>query len=194
MKRMMSLVSVVVLIPALPAAAGLVDVTVRFDPPAQTVRVGDTFTVGLVADISLPVVGWGLDVSAVTRDAISPGGPPSIGPLWVPAYSPDGDGLAGLAFPDGVAGSGVLLATLTYHADAAGTADLFASVTAGDGTEGFALDPTGFASLAFEPAEVVVIPEPVSILLLAGCVLMMASRYGGNRTEQRKQSTGVRAK
>jgi len=50
-----------------------------------------------------------------------------------------------------VSGPGVLLATLTFHADAIGEVDLNASVTPGDPWEGFALDPSGFATLAFEP-------------------------------------------
>lgn len=174
--RLVTLVSVVALALAAPAAAGLVDVTVRFDPPAQIVQVGDFFTVNLVADIDLPVVGWGLDVSAVTRDVISPSGPPALGPLWIPAYCPDGDGLAGLAFPDSIAGTDVLLATLTYHAEALGTADLFASLTPGDPWEGFALDPTGFALVGFEPAEITVIPEPAGMLLLSVGMLVVARR------------------
>ena len=67
---LVTLASVAVLALTAPATAGLVDVTVRFDPPAQIVQVGDYFTVNLVADFTLPVVGWGLDVSAVTRGAI----------------------------------------------------------------------------------------------------------------------------
>ena len=190
MKRMTCLVSVVVLRLTVPAAAGLVDVTVRFDPPEQTVQVGDTFTVGLVADITLPVLGWGLDVSLVPSDLVTPSGLPSIGPLWVPAYSSDGDGLAGLAFPDSVVGSGVLLATLTYHADAVGIADLLASVTSEDGTEGFALDPTGFASVRFDPGEVTVMPEPAGLLLLANGVLVSASRRERDKRQRREQGGG----
>jgi hypothetical protein len=155
---------------ALPVSAGLVDVTVRFEPAERTVNVGDDFTVNVVADINPPVVGWGLDVNAVTPMIISPVGLPTIGSAWIPAYAPDGDGLAGLAFPDSVSGAGVLLATLTFHADAIGETDLLAGVTPGDGTEGFALDPTGSAITSFEPAHLIVIPEPATALLV--CVLV----------------------
>lgn len=176
MNRMVSLVSVMVLALSVPAAAGLVDVTVRFDPPFQTVLMGDTFTVDLVADIDLPVVGWGLDVTAETRGVIAPANPPLIGPLWIPAYCPDGDGLAGLAFPESVAGPGILLATLTYHADDLGTTDLLATITLDDPWEGFALDPTGFATITFEPAEVVVFPEPATAALLVTAGALMVAR------------------
>ena len=64
-------------------------------------------------------------------------------------------------------GPGVLLATLTFHADAIGEVDLNASVTPGDPWEGFALDPSGFATLAFEPGHVIVTPEPAAAALLA---------------------------
>ena len=174
--RLVSLAGVVVLALAAPAAAGLVDVTVRFDPPAQIVQVGDFFTVNLVADFTLPVVGWGLDVSAVTRGVVSPSGPPTLGPSWIPAYCPDGDGLSALAFPQSIVGTDVLLATLTYHADALGTADLLASMTPGDGTEGFALDPTGFALVEFQPAQVTVVPEPAGVLILASGIVLIWRR------------------
>ena len=166
---MITLASVVLSALALPAAAGLV--TVRFDPPEKTVNLGENFTVGLVADISDPVVGWGLDVSALTRGIISPVGMPVIGPVWVPAYAADGDGLAGLAYPSSVSGPGVLLATLTYHADALGEADLLAGVTPTDGTEGFALDPTGFATVDFQSGHIIVLPEPAAAMLLAAAGL-----------------------
>lgn len=182
------LAAVIVLTAALPASAGLVDVTVRFEPVEQTVNIGDDFTVNLVADILPPVLGWGLDVSAVTRDIISPLGLPAIGPAWVPAYAPDGDGLAGLAFPDSVSGPGVLLATLTFHADALGEVDLLAGVTPGDGTEGFALNPTGFAMVSFQLGLIIVTPEPLTAALLAaGAVLALCSPSRRRRANAHKQ-------
>ena len=106
-------------------------------------------------------------MNAVARNVITPVGAPAIGPLWAPAYAPDGDGLAGLAFSTSVSGPGVLLAALTFHADDIGAVDLNAGVTPGDPWEGFALDPSGFATLAFEPGHVIVTPEPAAAALLA---------------------------
>ena len=155
------------------AEASLVsDVVVRFDPPMQTVSINDVFTVDLIADISAPVVGWGLDVDLSVPTIASISAPPIVVfPPWIAATAADGDGLAGLADPfaptnGSVSGAGILLATLTFQADAQGTTDLLTSVTPGDLTEGFALDPTGFATITFQPGEVTVIPEPATLLPL----------------------------
>ncbi len=167
------------------AEASLVtDVIVRFDPPTQTVDVNDVFTVDLVADITTPVVGWGLDVDlSVPTIASTFAAPIVVFPPWIAAAAADGDGLAGLADPfaptnGSVSGTGILLATLTFQADAQGTTDLLMSTTPGDLTEGFPLDPTGFASITFEPGQVTVIPEPTALLPLvcAGLMLLRSRR------------------
>lgn len=159
-------------------------VVTRFDPPSQTVVLGDTFTVNIVADIDMPVVGWGLDFVPLPPGVISLIGPPAIGADWLSAFAPDGDGLAGLASPlppiDGsVSGIGIVLATLSFSADAIGTTNVVASITPGDLTEGFALDPTGFATVTFQPGLVTVIPEPSSMLLLmlGGVMLLYRRRW-----------------
>ncbi len=159
------------------AGASLVtDVVVRFDPPIQTVNINDVFTVDLIADITAPVVGWGLDVGLSVPSIASIFTAPAVAfPPWIAAAAADGDDLAALADPlaptnGSVSGTGILLATLTFQADAQGTTDLLMSTTPGDLTEGFPLDPTGFATITFEPGLVTVIPEPgtVSFLLIAG--------------------------
>ena len=96
--------------------------------------------------------------------------PPSVAfPPWITTTTADGDGLAGLADPfaptnGSVSGTGILPATLTFRADAQGTTDLLMSTTPGDLTEGFPLDPTGFATITFEPGQITVIPEPATLL------------------------------
>ena len=84
--------------------------------------------------------------------------------------------MSALAFPQSIVGTDVLLATLAYHADALGTADLLASVTPGDPWEGFALNPTGFALVGFEPAQVTVVPEPAGVLILASGIVLIWRR------------------
>ena len=165
MNRLKVLTLLVSLVVASSARASLV--TVRFEPSSQTVNLGDTFNVQIVADISSPVVGWGLDFAIASPPILSETAAPVIGAAWVPAPAPDGDGLASLAFPNSVSGTGVLLATLTLHANAIGATDLLLSVTPGDLTEGFALDPTGFAELTIQPGHANVVPEPSTIGLLA---------------------------
>ena len=94
------------------------NVTVRFEPASLTVDPGTIFSVAIVADIPQPLVGWGLDLTIQNPSVVSVHAAPSIGPLWVSAYAPDGDGLAALAFPSSVSGIGVVLATISLSADA----------------------------------------------------------------------------
>lgn len=171
---------------ALSAHVGWADVIVRFDPPTESVTIGSVFTLDIVADIPAPVVAWGLDLTIDDPFVLSTWPvnpllpPPVIGSPWVdPGYSPDGDRLNGLAFPDPVSGMDTLLATVTFSADALGETDLFLSFTEGDLTEGFGLDGGGFAEVAFEPGHVTVIPEPTSFGLLLmglGVTLVRARR------------------
>ncbi len=151
----------------IPAISWSLPVTVSLDPLDSIVKVGDIFTVDLVADIPEPVLGWGLDIS-FDPDTLSLVGTPIIGPSWISASAPDGDGLAGLAFPFPAAGIDILLATLSFEALALGTSPLVASVTPGDFTEGFPLvfPPGSFAKVAFIDGSVSPVPEPATILLL----------------------------
>ena len=93
------------------------DITVRFDPPDETVGLGDVFTMDIVADITDPVIGWGLDLAIVDPTIVSTVGAPAVGPDWFGAFAPDGDGLVGLAFPNSVSGNSILLATTPFSAD-----------------------------------------------------------------------------
>lgn len=158
-------------------------VIARFDPAADTQMVGSSFTIDIVADIpeTEPVLGWGLDLTIDDPAIISQVGSPVIGPLWYATYAPDGDELAALAFPDNVWGDDVLLATITFSADVIGQTDLILSVTDGDLTEGFPLDPTGFAEVTFEPGHVTVIPEPLAVILLAMMLGLLAIRRRWHR-------------
>lgn len=158
------------------ACSASATVIVRFDPPESTVSVGHQFQVKIMADIYNPVVGWGLDVS-YNSQKITTATPPVIGPSWSQGYAPDGDGLAGLAFPTSINGNNILLATLTFDALDMGETTLLASVTPGDLTEGFPLDPTGFDTVTFEAGHVMVIPEPLSLFLLAVGACATGKRY-----------------
>ena len=159
------------------ARGGLI---VRFDTPERTVGLGEVFTIDILADVGDPLVGWGVDLS-FDPSILSRVDSPAIGPMWIPAYAPDGDGLAGLAFAESVSGAGVPLASVTFSALTFGETDLRLSTTPGDLTEGFALDPTGFAQPIFESAHVFVVPEPsagvfgVIVLLIIG---LPARRWG----------------
>ena len=71
-------------------------------------------------------------------------------------------------FPDSVYGTDVVLATLTFQGLSVGTTNLDLSVTTGDNTEGFYLDPTGTAAWTYTTGSITV-PEPASMTLLALC-------------------------
>jgi hypothetical protein len=166
------------------ASAITLPVSVTFDPLSTDVEVGDIFDVDVVASIQDPVLGWGLDVSYDTG-VLSQVGSPVIGGDWNVVFTPDGDGLAGIApFPTSVSGTDVLLATLSFEALAAGSIVLSASATPGDLTEGFPLvPPGGFAEVTFEDGAVSVasasqIPEPETFALLG---LGMAGMVFGRR-------------
>ncbi len=138
------------------------NIVVGFDTPDVTVSLGDVFALNIVADIDEPVLGWGLDLTIDNSSVLSTVGAPSIGPLWVGAFTPDGDGLVAIAFPDSIVGTDILLATVFFSADVLGETDLFLSADDDGLTEGFPLDNVGFARITFEPGHVTVVPVPAA--------------------------------
>lgn len=170
LSRLMIAVAALASLPVCSAPAGVI---VEVQPPNLVVATGQVFTVNVVADIHEPVVGWGLDLT-FDPAVVSLTGAPAIGPAWLPAGTLDGDGLAGLAFPASISGTEILLATMSFSAVALGQTELALDITPGDLTEGFPLDPTGFASVTLESGEVTVVPEPTDLaLLLIGAGLVM---------------------
>lgn len=149
------------------AASAVATVIVRVEPSTPTPQLGATFQVDLFADIADPVLGFGVDLDIANGSVASVVGLPEIGPAWASLFTPDGDGLAGVApLEASVSGDDVLLATLTLMADALGTTDLLAAISDGDLTEGFPLDPSGFADVEFLSGQVTVVPEPATLALL----------------------------
>jgi len=164
------LLCTVLAIGCLSLASASADIMVGFDPTDSTIpAVGGTATVNIVADIpqNEPVLVWGLDLD-VADLGIATWELVAIGPAWYAAPTPDGDELGGLAFPAGVWGEDVLLATvqftgLTPGSTAIGLSDDYPV----DLTEGFYLDPTGVGVPVYFPGSITVLPEPASLALLA---------------------------
>jgi hypothetical protein len=139
--------------------------------------VSPTTTVAILADIpqAEAILGWGLDLLLGDLGIASMSGV-TIGPLFNPAFAPDGDELAGLAFPDCVFGDGVLLATVELTGNAFGLTSMALGATQGDLTEGFALCGSGFAPAVYGEGTVNVIPEPASLAMLALGILALRRR------------------
>ncbi|RMF76643.1 MAG: PEP-CTERM sorting domain-containing protein [Planctomycetota bacterium] len=147
------------------------NVIVSFDPNPAVTTPGGVVNVNIVADMTDKILGWGLDLT-LSNPGLASITNVTVGPLWSGSPGNDGDGLAGLHFPPpGVIGNGILLATVELTAGAStGTSDLILSVTPGDQSEGFALDPSGFDTFTLNTGVLNVVPEPgaLALLLLGG--------------------------
>jgi hypothetical protein len=164
-------------------ATARAEVTARVEGPAGPVSVGQVFQVDILADLSDPVLGWGLDLD-FDAGLLVASGAPAIGGDWVPFGGGDGDGLAGVFVPPpgdpGLSGDDVVLATLSFEAVAEGVAALILGITPSDLNEGFALDPTGFdPNVTFVNGLVTIIPEPGTLVLLGPGLVVLAVRRRG---------------
>lgn len=151
-----------------PSLAATVDVYLV--PSNPVITVGQTVTIQIVADISDPVLGWGLDLDSLSPAIADKTGNQSIGSAWQPVNSIDGDNLAGVVpIPlIGISGTGILLASVDFIGLSVGIAPLdLKDDYPNDLSEGFALDPTGFAMVTYNDGSITVVPEPAAIALIA---------------------------
>jgi len=161
-------------------SSALAHTHVYFNPGSDTVVIGDSFSIDILANITNPILGFGLDLtfsdnSILTFDGYSVG----TGFFQTPPdLDPEID-LGALAMPSSISGAGVLLACLDFTAAACGDTDLLLSATFGDFTEGFPLDPFGFDTWTYDSGNisVSVVPEPSTLLLaLFGLIGLVAVR------------------
>jgi hypothetical protein len=154
---------------ASPALAGII---VSFNPALQDWDGMGNASVDIVANIpeADAIIGWGLDLGLSGNPAALVG-PPTIGPLFDPTFTPDGDGLGGLVQPPAtVFGPAVVLASLALHtANPLDWTYLDASYTLSDLTEGL-MTENGFAQVTF--VQGVIKPEPASLALLGLLALL----------------------
>jgi len=134
--------------------------------------IGDTVEVEIWADIpeADAILGWGLDLIVDDPSIADVTGTPVIGGDFYAGAGGDGDGLAGLAFPDPIWGPHVTLATVTFERispiDWIWT-DIWMDATEGDLKEGFLLaDGINFADW-YSLTGYVNTPEPASLTMLA---------------------------
>ena len=167
--RMRMLLALASLFWAAPAPAAVI----AYVTAPASVGIGTQFDVELRATLGDPVVGWGLDLGfdpAVVQRVT----PTTIGSDWLAVSASDGDGLAGISLT-GLTGDR-RLAVVRFQAIALGSTSFVLSDTMADLSEGFALDPSGFASVQYQSATVQVVPEPGTALLVALGVAGLAAR------------------
>ena len=161
-------------------------IDVYLAPVDSYTTVGGTTDVQILADIPVAekIVGWGLDLTVDLPVGHVVAGSVVIGPLFDAVATADGDDLAGYVHLDSLSGNGVLLATVTLMGDVLGDSPLTLSdnnapphvYPPADLTEGFGLDPTGFAGVVYHPGVLHVIPEPTTLALLVLGGLALARR------------------
>jgi hypothetical protein len=169
-----TLTSIAVLTALVLVPAATADMLVWLNPATPEVEVGQPVTVDLMASFDEPVMGWGLDLTIDEPTYASWSGT-TLGGAWDPTTTIDGDGLAGLRFPDGISGE-TLLATLTFE----GLAEGVTALTLGSGPEedeGILLASGELATnVQFTGATLTVVPEPAAVLLLAGLIVLPRRR------------------
>jgi len=173
-------------------------INVALQPDQGVYQVGETVTIDVVADTADMLVGFGFDLLVDPLPALTFVGFEAADG-FAGVGTPDGDGIAGLAFDGGLSGEGFALGVATFVATQVGNVSITPAVTAGDLTEGFARSGSGFSELLGEAAQISVIsgfnpvpiigtggdtgggttppiPEPATLMLLAAGAFLIRRR------------------
>jgi len=160
------------------ATPALATVTVWFDAQDSNVAPGENVDVVIMAEFSDAIIAWGIDLTIADESVATLVDIDIADPPWVALpRARDGDGLAGIAFPEGVSGI-TPLATLTFLGGDIGTTAISLSYDLDDEAEGFALDPPPDEldlDVTFIDGTITV-PEPGSLALFALCGLAALRR------------------
>jgi hypothetical protein len=156
-------------------------------PDAPEYNVGDTVTVDVLATTEETLVGYGFDF-LLSDDIVLEYDEFGAGAPFTDVPSLDGDGVAGLSFVGGASGEGLLIGVATFAATGSGEVVVNIGVTEGDLSEGFGTNGEGaFLDYDFDPTTITVlsasgpgggpvIPEPATIAMLAGGLLLLRRR------------------
>lgn len=146
-------------------------VDVTLSPSVGSFVKGQSFTEDITADVSAPILGFGFDYTFNTAQLSLTN--VVVGPIWFAAPPPEKNGIAGLAFPAPVSGSGVLLATMDFTALSSGTpGSISLFYNYGNLAEGFPLAAGGYATNNLPN-----VPEPAPLpLALLGIGSLLAYR------------------
>lgn len=168
-----------------------VSLSVWAEPVRQEIQTSQSTTVKIYGSFSEPVISFGFhldyDSALLNLNQLD------LAPSFKALNSDYAAGVAGLAYPDGVSGDRVLLATARFTAMGTGTTQIGLTVTPGDPTEGFAMLGCGSGQVTFTPSSLTIIqrepppprppppiPEPSSVLcLLAAIGLLRRRRAAG---------------
>ena len=170
----MKIIKVLLLLTCFSPLTAWSSIVVSVNPSSSYLTVGETFTVDINAFIPDPVIGWGLELF-FDDDMLTQVGS-IVGPDWSSTIGLYPGHLGGLAFPDAVMGSNVLLATLTFEAFNTGTSDILTNHNPYNLAQGFPLlsPPGTFRDAAHFPATITV-PSSPPLLLIALPLLLIAA-------------------
>jgi len=162
------------------AMSASADIAVSLNPSYTLIDLNSPmppYYVDIVADIpeADAIVGWGLDLD-VALPGVADWTFVTVGPAWTGTPAPDGDDLAGLAFPTPVFGTGVVLARVEFTGYSVGLTGVLPGVTPTDLNEGFVKLGGAFVPATFAGGEVEVVPEPATLTLLALVGLVVLRR------------------
>ncbi len=173
------LVVVLVTVPVLYSA--LIDITVNTDDTTIP-EIGQEFQITIVADIdeSSSIISWGLDLN-IDPEYLEIVGPIETGDYWLSVNSSvgDGDGLAGLSFPNAVSGDKVVLFVVTLKAIKQGVTDITVTYDDLEYFEGFWLQGAGngyVTDVKLSGQDMTILPEPATIVLLGSGLLICMKR------------------